>query len=206
MLIFYYSKGSSALAAHILLEEVGADYEAQHVALAKQEHMEPGYLAVNPKGRIPALETTDGFLSENPAILTYIAQTHPEAGMLPDTPYEAARVHAFNAYLSSTVHVAFAHFQKGARWSDDPAAIETMRAKVPVNLAEAAKLIEDHYFKGPWVMGDLYTIADPYLFLLHRWMEKAGTEIAPFEKLAAHVAAMRKRPAVQRALEAHEIS
>lgn len=206
MLIFYYSKGSSALAAHILLEEVGADYEAQHVALAKQEHMEPGYLAVNPKGRIPALETTDGFLSENPAILTYIAQTHPEAGMLPDTPYEAARVHAFNAYLSSTVHVAFAHFQKGARWSDDPAAIETMRAKVPVNLAEAAKLIEDHYFKGPWVMGDLYTIADPYLFLLHRWMEKAGTEIALFEKLAAHVAAMRKRPAVQRGLEAHEIS
>ncbi len=206
MLIFYYSKGSSALAAHILLEEAGANYEARHVALAQQEHMDPGYLAVNPKGRIPALETRDGFLSENPAILTYIAQTHPEAGMLPDTPYEAARVHAFNAYLSSTVHVAFAHFQKGARWTDDQAAIETMRAKVPVNLAEAAKLIEDHYFKGPWVMGDRYTIADPYLFLLHRWMEKAGTEFAPFEKLAAHVAAMRERSAVLRALEAHEIS
>lgn len=206
MLVFYYSKDSSALAAHILLEEVCAKYDARLVSIRKEEHLDPNFLSVNPKGRIPALQTPHGVLTENPAILAYIAQTHPEAELLPDAPFAAAQAQAFNAYLASTVHVAFAHWQRGARWADEVTAIEAMRTRVPENMAEAARLIETHYFRGPWVLGDRFSICDPYLFILHRWMGKCGMDIASFPRLAAHVGDMHARPAVQRALEIHRIS
>jgi glutathione S-transferase len=203
MLTFYYSPGSSALAAHIALEEAGAEYELRLVALGKQEHLEPDYRSVNPKARIPSLQTPEGILTENPAILAYIALSHPDAGLLPETDFEVAQAYSFNAYIVSTVHVAFAHFQKGSRWSDDPAAIETMRAKVPENLEAEAALIEKHFFKGPWVLGEGYSICDPYCFLVHRWMEKSGADITKFKRLAGHVEAMRARPAVQRVMAVH---
>ena len=109
MLKLYYSKGSSAIAAHILLEEVGADYDAIEVSIAKGAHRNPEFLSRNPKGRIPVLQTPDGVITENPAILEYIATTHPDAGLLPKSAFEQAQARSLAAYLCATVHVAFAH-------------------------------------------------------------------------------------------------
>ena len=94
MLTLYYSKASSAMPAHILLEEIGAPYKAIEVPIAQGAHQKEAYLAINPKGRVPALETPQGVITENPAILEYIAATHPEAGLLPDGPYAQAQARA----------------------------------------------------------------------------------------------------------------
>ena len=105
MLTLYYAKGSSALASHILLEEVGATYAVHEVPIQKGAHKEASFLAINPKMRVPALQTPEGVITENPAILNYVAATHPEAGMLPDTAFERAQVDALNAYLCATMHM-----------------------------------------------------------------------------------------------------
>lgn len=205
MLTLYYAKGTSALAPHILLEEVGADYAVHEVPIAQGAHHAADYLGINPKARVPALMTPNGVITENPAILTYIAATHPQAHMLPDTPFERAQADALNAYLCATMHVAFAHLQRGARWTDDPAAQEALKAKVADNIAEGAVMIETHYLKGPWAMGDTYTICDAYLVLVPRWMAKTGVDLADYPKLDAHHTAMMHRPATLAAMAVHGI-
>lgn len=203
MLTFYYSKNSSALAGHILLEEIGAAYHALEVSIADHEHLTPDYLALNPKGRVPALRDGDRIVTENPAILTYLAERFPDAGMLPTSAGDRARVHEINAYLCATVHVAYAHLHRGARWTDQPAAIDAMNDKVADNLSDAAALIETRYLKGPFALGEHYSIADPYLFLVHRWLAKAGVGLDAFPRLKAHRDVLTQRPATQRALEVH---
>ena len=107
---------------------------------------------------------------------------------------------AFNSYLCSTLHVSHAHRMRGHRWADDPTAIEAMKRKVPETVATGFDYVERHAFAGPYVMGEVYTIADPYLFTLARWMEGDGVDPAQFPKVAAHRAMMQERPAVQAAL------
>ena len=90
----YLSKGSSALAAHILLEEIGVPHETIAVSIPDKAHLTPEYLAINPKGRVPALETPQGVLTENPAILAYLAQAHPEQELAPTDPFAFAQAQA----------------------------------------------------------------------------------------------------------------
>lgn len=207
MLKLFYSPGSCALASHIALEEAGADYQAVRVNFADNEQRKPEYLKVNPKGRVPALVTDHGILTETPAILVYISQTHPEAALAPlDDPFALARLQSFNSYLCSTVHVAHAHGGRGARWADEPSSLEDMKRKVPQNVAACFELIEDSMLQGPWVMGERYTVADPYLFTVSGWLNRDGIDIARFPKVADHHARMRKRPAVARTLEQESAS
>lgn len=201
MLKLYVSPGSCSLAAHIALEEAGADYVAEKVELAKGAQHQPDFLAINPKARVPALVTDRGILTENPAILAYIAQTHPGSGLAPlDDAFAFGRIQSFNAYLASTVHVAHAHRPRGSRWADDPAALEAMKLKVPKNMADCFELIETTMFAGPWVMGDQYTIADPYLFTIASWLESDGVDPARFPKVLDHRNRMAERPAVKTVL------
>ena len=205
MLKLYYAPGSCALASHIALEEAGAPYEAVRLNLAGNDQRKPDYLAINPKGRVPALVTDRGILTETPAILAYIAQSFPQAQLAPlADPYAFARVQSFNSYLCSTVHVAHAHRGRGHRWSDDPEAIRLMREKVPANMTECFELIERTMFAGPWVMGDAYTICDPYLFTLARWLESDSVDVARFPAVAEHMQRMAARPAVARVLAAQQ--
>jgi glutathione S-transferase len=198
---FYTAPHSCALASHIALEEVGAPYETVRVNFRANEQRGSAYLSINPKGRVPSLVTERGVLSETPAMLLYIAQTHPAAKLAPlDDAWALAQVQAFNSYLCSTVHVAHAHRMRGYRWADDPAAIEAMKKKVPQSVGECFDLIEREMFEGPFVFGDAYTISDPYLFTIAQWWEVDGLEASRFPKLAAHRDRMRERPAVKRAL------
>lgn len=201
MLTLYYAPHTCALASHIALEEAGADYQARRIDFGREEQRQPAYLAVNPKGRVPALVTDAGVLTETPAILAYIAQLFPQAGLAPlDDPFAFAAIQAFNSYLCSTLHVSHAHRMRGHRWADDPAAIEAMKRKVPETVAAGFDYIERHVFAGPYVMGEAYTIADPYLFTIARWMEGDGVDPADFPKVSAHRETMRERAAVKAAL------
>jgi len=203
MLTFYYAKSSAAYAPHILLEDIGADYNAVRIDFMKGEQRSPAYLAVNPKGRLPSLVTEKGVLTETPAILVYLAQRFPEQDLAPSDPFEFAIAQAFNSYMASTVHVAHAHKHRGARWADDPAAHEAMRAKVKENMTEYAQMIEAHYFKGPYVLGDKFSFCDPYMALVTRWFKDDEVDLDPFAKIRAHDALMRERPSMQRVLELH---
>ena len=201
MLTLYYSPGSCALASHIALEEAGADYALRPVDFASAEQTRPDYRAINPKARVPALRTPKGVVTETPAILAFIAQSFPAAGLAPlDDVFAFAQVQAFTAYLCSTVHVAHAHRGRGYRWTDDAAAIEALRKKVPETVGACFQLIEREMFRGPWVMGERYTIADPYLYTIARWLETDGVDLAAIPRTLDHRARMRARPAVAKAL------
>ena len=202
-LTFYYAKNSAAYAPHILLEDVGAVYEAIKIDFAGGEQRSAPYLQINPKGRVPSLITDQGILTETPAILAYIAQTHPEQGMAPETAFEFAVAQAFNCYIASTVHVAHAHKHRGARWADHASAHAHMRAKVHQNMTDCAAVIETHYLQGPWVLGNRYSMCDPYLALVTRWLGDDGVDVGQFPKIAAHNQAMRERPSMQTILRLH---
>jgi glutathione S-transferase len=149
MLRLYYATGTCALATHIALEEAGAPYEAVPVDFGAQAQRGPDYLAINPKGRVPALVTEHGTLTETPGLLLYVAQRFPQAELAPlSDPFALARVQEFNSYLCATVHVAHAHGRRGARWADDPAAIEAMKRKVPAAMTECFELIEQRLLQG----------------------------------------------------------
>ena len=201
MLTFYFAPGSCALASLIALEESGLAYERRRLNLANGDQRQPDYLAINPKGRVPALVTDRGVLTENIAIMAYIAQIVPAAKLAPlDDPFEFAQMQSFNSYIVSTVHVNHSHKGRGYRWTDDAAAIETMKAKVPQTMTESFALIEDKMLKGPWVMGEQYTVADGYLFTMEKWLPGDGVDIKQFPKVNAHYERMLERPAVQKAL------
>ena len=200
---FYYAPHTCALASHIALEDAGATYEAVRVNFAANEQRGAAYTTINPKARVPSLVTERGVLTETPAILVFIAQTHPEARLAPlDDAYAFAEVQAFNSYLCSTVHVAHAHRMRGYRWveASDEAAIEAMKRKVPQSIGECFDLIERTMFKGPFVMGERYTMCDPYLFTIAQWWEADGVEPSRFPKLVAHRQRMAERPSVKRAI------
>lgn len=201
----YYATGTCALASHIALEEAGAEYSTVKINFATGEQRSADYLAINPKGRVPSLVTERGILTETPAMLAFIAQSFPKAKLAPlDDPFRFAEVQAFNSYLCSTVHVAHAHKTRGHRWVDDPAAMEAMKRKVPETVGACFELIDSKMLRGPWVMGDTYTICDPYLFTIALWLEGDGVDPARFPKVKAHRDRMAERPAVGKVVAAEK--
>ncbi len=197
MFTFYYAPNTCALASHIALEKAGADYEAVRVDFSQEEQRSPEYLRINPKARVPALVSERGILTETPAILMFICQSFPDAGLAPlEDAFALAQVNAFNSYLCSTVHVAHAHRVRGYRWVDDPLAIEAMRKKVPQSVGDCFELIETAFFQGPWVMGERYTVSDIYLFTLAQWLEADGVDPERFPKVSNHRRQMLEDPVV----------
>ena len=203
MLKLFYAAHTCSLATHIALEEAGADYTTVRIEFATEQQKSADYLKINPKARVPALVTDRGILTETPAMLVYVAQTFPAAKLAPmDDAFAFAEVQAFNIYLCSTLHVAHSHRMRGHRWVDagDTASIEAMRRHVPQSVGAAFDLVERHMLRGPWVMGERYTICDPYLFTLAQWHAADGVDPARIPKVIAHSRRVAARAAVQRAL------
>ncbi len=206
MFTFYWAPNTCALASRIALEAAGASYQAVRVDFARQQQRSAEYLRINPKGRVPALVTERGILTETPALLQFIAQTHPGARLAPlDDAFALAHMNAFNSYLCSTVHVAHSHRMRGSRWADDPAALEAMKRKVPQSVGECFELIEREFLAGPWVLGEHYSVSDMYLFTLAQWLEADGVDPARLPKVSAHRQRMRADPVVARVLAAEAV-
>jgi glutathione S-transferase len=204
-LTLYYAPGTCALAVRIALHEAGAPHEAVRLDFAAGEQRGSAYLAINPKGRVPALVTEHGVLTETPALLAYVAQRFPQARLAPlDDPFAFARMQELLSFLASTVHVAHAHRPRASRWADEPEAQAAMQRKVPANMRDCFAVIERHYLanadQGPWVLGERYSVADGYLFTVAGWLRSDGVDIAEFPKVQAHSQRMAQRPAVQQAL------
>jgi glutathione S-transferase len=200
MLKLFHAWGSCSLAPLIALEEAGVAYELAVISTRDGDQRRPDYLALNPKGRVPALVTDRGVLTENPAILAWIAQAYPKAGLAPTDPWDFAQAQAFNSYLCATVHVAHAHKHRGYRWADTQAAFDDMTRKVPETEAACFRLIEDEMLAGPYVLGDRFSICDAYLFTLADWLEDDGVDPRQFAKVYNLRERVRERPAVRKVL------
>ncbi|MCP3471985.1 glutathione S-transferase N-terminal domain-containing protein [Bradyrhizobium sp. CCGUVB1N3] len=205
MLKLYYAPGTCAVASHIALEEAGADYTAERLDFKSNQQNSPDYLAINPKGRVPALVTDRGVLTETPAMLAYIAQVFPSAKLAPlDDAFALAQAQSFNSYLCSTVHVAHAHKMRGVRWATEETSFADMKRMIPKTMGACFSLIDQKMLRGPWVMGEQYTICDPYLYTLSLWLEGDGVDIRATPKVADHFKRMSERPAVRKVMDAHK--
>jgi glutathione S-transferase len=203
VLRLYFTPNTCALASHIALEHARADYEAVRIDFGAGQQRSAEYMKINPKGRVPALLTERGVLTETPAILVYIAQRFPAAKLAPlDDPFALAEAQAFNSYLCSTVHVAHSHRMRGSRWADDAASHADMQRVVPRSVAEGFRLIEEGMLKGPWVLGEAYSICDSYLYTLAQWLEADGVDTARLPRVMDHRRRMAGLSEVKKALAA----
>ena len=203
MLTLYYARDTISLATHILLEEVGATYATVRVDFGKTEQRSADYMKINPKARVPALVTERGILTETPAMLVYVAQEfrRPELALM-DDPFAFAQVQAINSYFCSGLHINHSHRMRGPRWVDggDAQAIAAMQRHVPVSVGANYDLIERDMLKGPWVMGERYTICDPYLFTLAQWLEQDGVDPGRIPRVMDHRRRMSERATVKAAI------
>jgi glutathione S-transferase len=181
-LTFYFAPGSSSMAPHIALHEIGVPFESKPVSFARKEQREPAFRAINPEGKVPALVVEGRLLTEVLAILFYLAKRHPEAELLPDGDLEAeAQVLSWMSFIASTIHPA------------RRAGIDPFRA--------AFSVAEARLGAREWAV-DRYSIADIHLFrLFWRFRNAFHPEPAEYPNLAAHYDRMMARPAVQRTLE-----
>ena len=182
MLTFYFSPGSSSMAVHIGLHEVGAAFESKVLSFARKEHRSPEFLAINPEGKVPTLLIDGRRLTEVAAILYYLARRHPEVGLLPQgDPEVEAQVISWHSFIASTLHPARARGIDHARnvWA----------------------LAEQRLGDRDWAVGR-YSIADIHLFRLY-WRFANSLDLAPgeFPRLEAHRKRMMARPAVQKTIE-----
>lgn len=191
----HYAPGTVSIAAAIALEEAGIAYSPQRVDFANAAQTKPPYLTINPKGRVPALVTDQGILTETGAILDYIGTLAP--ALIPTDPYAGGRMREVMYYLASTMHVAHAHKMRGARWADLETSFDDMRAKVPQTVAASCAYLETEYPFNPFVTGPNLTLADPYLFVVASWCAGDGVDMAAYPKLTRFLDMMRARPSVQ---------
>ena len=201
MFKLYYAPGTCALASHIALEEAGAAYTTERLDFKSQPAEQPGISQDQSEGA--GAGAGDG--SRRPDRDAGDAGVHRaefsagQAGAVDDA-FAFAQAQSFNSYLCSTVHVAHAHKRRGSRWATEETSFADMKRKVPQTMAACFALIERDMLKGPWVMGEQYTICDPYLYTLALWLEGDSVDIANLPKVAAHRKRMSERPAVQKVL------
>jgi glutathione S-transferase len=201
MLTLYFSPGACSMATHIGLEETGAPYEEKPTMLMKGEHKTEAYMKINPRAKVPALSVDGRVITENTAILTYLARQFPEKKLLPSDPVAEAQCISTMAWLSNTVHPSYGHYFKPDRYAETEAAqadVKQMGSKAFfANLKEI-----DSMLKGKqWMMGDQYTVADPYALVFYGWGVRGKF---PVDELTAYTAwkdRMLARPAVRKILE-----
>lgn len=198
MLTLYYATGTISIAAAIALEEAGLAYDTVRVDFKSAEQTKPDYLGINPKGRVPALALEDGtVVTETGAILDYIAALAPDAQLVPADPARAAHMRGAMYYLASTMHVAHAHKMRGSRWASQQSSFDDMTAKVPQTMAACAAYVEAEILRGDYVLGQAFSIADPYLFVVCNWLEGDSVDVSLYPGIQTFMARMEQRASVR---------
>jgi glutathione S-transferase len=201
VLRLFYSPGAVSLVSLIALEETGAEFEAVRVAIAEGAHQQSEYLAINPRGLVPALEVDGRVVAETPAILTVIGHLYPKSGLLPlGDLFAYARVQELLSFFASSVHPGFARLFRAARSSWGPSLPEAMVAYDRAILQRFFGDIDILLSRGDWLLGDHHTLADGYPLTFLRWARRQGFDTTRYPRWTAHARRMIERPAVQRAI------
>lgn len=204
MLRLFYTPGACSIIPHIALEEAGAHYEKTLIDFRTSEQLKPEFLRINPAARVPALATDRGILTENPAILGYIARVFPDARLADvDDAFAFAEMQAFQMFIATTIHITFRQISRPDYYADGEAAHAALRAKVPERSNQLFALIEQKLADGrPWVHGDQYTLSDPYLFTFASYLKMGDRgDLSRLPAITAHRDRVRARPAVVRVLQ-----
>jgi len=195
----YYSPGTCALADHIALEWIGKPYEVRR--LSKEDRQTPEYLAINPAGAVPALDDDGWILTQNVAILNYLADLHPESMLGGDgTPKGRAEVNRWLSFANSDVHPLFKPFFGSVAFLEDKAAIDKVQDNARKSLRTLFERADQRLADREWIAGTR-SIADPYLFVVLRWARAVKIDLSGLDNLHDFFARMRKDPGVDRALE-----
>lgn len=197
----HIAPGTCARVPLIALEEAGADFETKLVRLMKGDQKRPEYLAMNPAGKVPLLETPDGPLTQNVAIARYLGAKFPN--LLPQTsdPFLDAKIIANLAFCADTLHPIVTRMRMPMFIADGEAAQQSVREKGHAGMVMMAKIVDDALAQGPWWYGDQWTIQDAYVYWIWYRLLSVDYDVNPLPNWAAHAERMEQRPAVQRALE-----
>ena len=204
MLTLYFSPGARSLASHIGLEETGAPYEAKPILLAKGQQRSEAYQKINPRGKVPALDVDGKILVENTAILTYLARRFPEKKLMPTDPAEEARGIATMCWFSSIVHPSYQRVNRPERFAEGEVAYagvkENGRKSFWVNCQE----IDSMFLGKEWIMGNDYTLVDPYALVFYGWGVRGGFPMKDLSAYTAWQERMMTRPTVKKTVEAEQ--
>ena len=195
----YYSPGTCALADHIVLEWIGKPYELQRVS--KEERKQPAFLKLNPAGAVPVLEQDGWLLTQNSAILNYLADTFPEARLGGDgTAKGRAEVNRWLAFVNSDMHPEFKAFFGTTAYLEDAETIEKTKQHAREVLRAQFERVNGQLAGREWLVGSR-SIADPYLFVVLRWAKSQGVDLTGLDHLAKFEQRMRADAGVQKALK-----
>ena len=194
----YYTPGACSLAPHIALHEAGLSFDPVKVDLrAKKLASDEDYWAINPKGAVPALGIDNGeVLTENAAVLQYIADQAPSSGLLPQLgDFRRYRVIEWLNYVATELHKGF-----GPLWN--PASTPEAKEQTRELLAKKFDYVQDRLESGPYIMGDTFTLPDAYLFVILSWTAMHQIDLSRWAGLTAFSERVQARPAVQATMRA----
>lgn len=194
----YYSPGACSLASHIALYETGLPFEIDRlIKTTKMTVCGEDFMQINPKGYVPAIKLDDGsILTEGAAVLQYIADQKPDSGLAPKAgTMERYRLQEWLTFISSELHKSFSPF-----FNKD--ATEEVKTNARNLLAKRLGYVETQLANKPYLMGDHFTVADAYLFVVANWSNHVGFDLSPFPRIQEYLARIAARPAVQAAMKA----
>jgi glutathione S-transferase len=201
MLTLYYSPGACSMASHITLEESGANYEAVPILLSKGENKAESYLKINLRGKVPALKTDDGVITENTAILTYLAKSFPAKHLMPKDALGEVRCISTMAWLSNTVHPCFTHIFRPERFSAEESALPGIKEAGKKSFFACLEEIDGLLAGKPWLQGAEFTTCDPYALVFYSWGSRIELPVKNLKNYTAWKDRMLQRPAVRKILE-----
>lgn len=209
MIRLHYYPGNASLAPHMLLEELGVPYALELVDRERDAHKQPDYLALNPNGKIPVLVDGDLVLYESAAICLHLADRHPEAGLAPPLG-SAARAHCCKwlIWMTNTLQAETLTYFYPERLTGDAAMAEVVKAHAEARIGAMLDLLDTEVARHgrAWLLGDDFSVADPYLLMLCRWTRNMGRPARTRPALNAVLARIAARPAVRRAFEQEGIA
>jgi glutathione S-transferase len=207
MLQLHYHPGNASLIPHLVLEEIGVPFELAYVDRSVAAQKSPAYLKLNPNGLIPVLVDGDAtapplVLYETPAVCLHLADTHPGAGLMPPLG-SAARAHAYKwlAWLNNSVQATLILYFYPERWADDAGAVAQVKAHAEAKVGALLDQLDAEFARhgGSWLLGDAFSLVDPYAFVLCRWTRGFARPARSLPNLKPFLDRMLARPAVRRA-------
>ncbi len=197
----YFAPGACSLAAHIALRECDSNFDLEKVNLETHKTSSgEDYTKINPKGYVPALKLDDGeVLTEVGTVLQYLADRKPECGLAPGAgTLERYRLMEWLNFISSEIHKAF-----GPLWHDAP---EATKESAKAQIVRRLEYVEGRLGERPWLMGDKFTIADLYLFVVTNWAKLFRIDISKLAKLKDFMSRVASRPTTQEAMKAEGLA
>ena len=197
MMKLYYFPGNASFTPHVLLSETGAEYELVLVDRNVDAHKSAEYLELNPSGRIPALIDDDLVLFETAAICLHIADKYPESRLAPVVgTTERSEFHKWLFYMATTLQPEVLLYYYGDRHAVTEDGTAAVKAAAEVRLGDMMAIMDKAVAEGPYLLGQDYTLLDPYLLMLCRWCRNFAQPPTGYANLGPYLERLSKRSSI----------